>query len=495
MFVRDDGHTPKMDLDEIPEDKTELTISLEGVLTLLENLDEGKSGGPDYLSCKILKLFAPIIASCLTEIFQYSLESRTIPSIWKVARVIPIYKKGSKEMPTNYRPVSLTCVTCKLLEHIVSSKIYEHLSLYNVLHDSQHGFRRGRSCDSQLVHTINDLAFNLDKKIITDVIILDFSKAFDTVNHRKLFYKLDHYGINKELIFWIQNFLTNRRQFVSVDNVDSPLCPIYSGVPQGSVLGPLLFLLYVNDLPDHIRSECRLFADDTLLFNSRENKAELQQDLNVLQEYASKWQLTFNVAKCAVLSIGETKAEADYFLCNQRLSNVESHPYLGIELQSNLKWDKQYNKIISKANRTLFMLRRVLKQADTKTRQIAYFSLVRPLLEYGCTVWDPFLKKDIKRFEKVQNAALRFIFKIKGQVSFTELRENIGMDSLAKRRRDLRCNFYMKAIERGLTVPDFTNFNRHHNTRQHAGLFIPAIKTNAYFNSFWPRTTRDLRDL
>ena len=331
-------------------------------------------------------MFASIIAPCLTEIFQYSLDTYTVPSIWKVARVIPIYKKGSKELPTNYRPVSLTCITCKLLEHVVSSEIHDHLNTYNILHDSQHGFRSGRSCDSQLVHTINDLASNLDNRIVTDVIILDFSKAFDTVNHRKLLLKLNFYGINEKLIFWIEDILSDRRQFVSVEDANSPFCKINSGVPQGSVLGPLLFLSYVNDLPDLMVSECRLFADDTLLFNSRDNKAVLQQDLNVLQRYANDWQLTFNVSKCAVLSVGESKSRISYFLCDQRLNNVDSHPYLGIELQNNLKWEKHYVKIIGKANRTLYMLRRVLKHADTKTRKIAYFSLVRPLLEYGCQV-------------------------------------------------------------------------------------------------------------
>ena len=133
------------------------------------------------------------------------------------------------------------------------------------------------------------------------------------------------------------------------------------------------FLLYVNDLPDLIDSECRLFADDTLLFNSRTNMAVLQKDLMTLQKYANDWQLSFNVTKCAVLSIGEKKSEIDYFLCEQRLKNVDTHPYLGLELQSNIKWEAHYDKIISKATRILFMLRRVLKHADTKTRKIAYF--------------------------------------------------------------------------------------------------------------------------
>ena len=207
VFVKDGGQSPEMKSVDIPKDKTDLIISREGVFDLLQNLEESKTGGPDYLSSKVLKLFSRIIAPCLTEIFQYSLDSYTIPSIWKVARVIPIYKKGSKELPTNYRPVSLTCITCKLLEHIVSSKIHDHLNTYTILHDSQHGFRSGRSCDSQLVYTINDLASNLDNRIITDVIILDFSKAFDTVNHRKLLLKLNYYGINENLIFWIGFFI------------------------------------------------------------------------------------------------------------------------------------------------------------------------------------------------------------------------------------------------------------------------------------------------
>lgn len=495
VFVTDDNETPLMSSPQVLPNEDELVISEHGVLVLLEDLDEKKSGGPDLLSCKILKLFAVLIAPCLTKIFQYSISSLAIPSIWKVAKIKPIFKKGSKHMPTNYRPISLTCVTSKILEHIVSTTIHTHLDSNNILTDSQHGFRNGRSCDTQLVYTLNELTSNLDQGLVTDVIILDFSKAFDSVNHRKLLHKLKHLGINENLVFWIQEFLTNRYQYVSVDSFDSPLCMVTSGVPQGSVLGPLLFLLYVNDLPGMLSSDCRLFADDSLLFNSRANKAILQQDLEILEKFAADWQLRFNVAKCAVITIGECNSVIDYFLCDSRLTNVNTHPYLGIELQHNLKWDHHYDKIISKANRSLGMLRRVLKDADTKTRQVAFLSLVRPVLEFGCLVWDPYLKRDIKRMEKVQNSALRFIYRIRGQISFTELRNSICLDSLGKRRQNLRQKFYMKAIEKGFIVPDYKNIEKLHDTRQRSDLYVPSIRTSIYFNSFWPRTTRELRIL
>ena len=217
------------------------------------------------LETNLLKTLADELTPALTLFFQASLNQGTIPNDWKTANVVPIYKKGDRLRPENYRPISLTSITCKMLEHIVTHSIMLHLDNNHILNDAQHGFRKRRSCETQLIQIVNDLALNIDNKIQTDIILLDFQKAFDKVSHQHLLYKINYYGITGETHQWITDFLTNRTQQVLLESITSKTVPVQSGVPQGSVLGPLLFLLYINDLPDytHNNSTIKLFADDT----------------------------------------------------------------------------------------------------------------------------------------------------------------------------------------------------------------------------------------
>jgi len=493
VFISDSGNSSPTDFPHLPVDTSNLDITKDGVHKLLKDIKISKSCGPDNLPGVLLKTFASVIASSLTKIFSYSFNSCSLPDVWKLAKVRPIFKKGDRSQPTNYRPVSLTCITCKLMEHIVSSEIHSFLDENNVLHGAQHGFRKGRSCETQLIHTFNTLAMNKEKGHITDVIILDFSKAFDSVSHKKLIFKLQRAGLNPKIISWIEAFLSNRQQFVFLDGSRSSPCLVHSGVPQGSVLGPLLFLLFVDDLPGSVTSECRLFADDALIFNTRGNSLILQNDLKTLENWSHTWQMSFNTSKCCVLSIGEKDSTHSYFLNNNRLKNVNSHPYLGVEISHNLKWDDHIEKVTTKANKVRGMLGRVLKFADTKTRLVAYKTLVRSNLEYACQVWDPYKKVNSKKLEKVQNKALRFIYRIRSRVSFSKLREDTNIQSLKTRRKEQRLKLFCKVTETGVIDNKFSPPGHTHNTRQQTGMFIPSIKTSAYFNSFWPRTTRELR--
>ena len=248
----------------------------------------------------------------------------------------------------NYRPISLTSVPCKIMEHIIFHEMMSHLDSNQVLVNYQHGFRKKLSCETQLICAVEEIARSLDKGEETDLIIMDFSKAFDSVPHQRLLMKLRYYGIRGILNTWLTQWLTCRSQSVVVNGYNSPDVPVLSGVPQGTVLGPLLFLLYINDLGENCTSRMRLFADDTLIYSTVEScndAAKLQSDLTALQEWAQKWQMKFNPSKCHVLRISRKQkpVESNYVLMGKGLDSVTHHPYPGVELSRNLGWGQHVN--------------------------------------------------------------------------------------------------------------------------------------------------------
>eukprot|EP00745_Piridium_sociabile_P027724 TRINITY_DN44613_c1_g1_i1.p1 TRINITY_DN44613_c1_g1~~TRINITY_DN44613_c1_g1_i1.p1 ORF type:complete len:604 (+),score=154.71 TRINITY_DN44613_c1_g1_i1:145-1812(+) len=260
-----------------------INISEAGVKKLLKGLNPNKAPGPDGISPRILKDLADEISPALTLLYQSSVNTGIVPRDWRTANVTPVFKKGERYKPVNYRPISLTSIPCKILEHIVVSTIMGFAEANNILSEAQHGFRRGRSCESQLLGLVDELSGNMEKGKQTDVLVMDFSKAFDKVSHSLLIHKLRHYGISGQINTWIRNFLADRQQRVVVDGAASDAIAVESGVPQGSVLGPALFLFYINDLPRQLSSTTRLFADDTLCHrtvSSPRDHEELQQDLD-----------------------------------------------------------------------------------------------------------------------------------------------------------------------------------------------------------------------
>ena len=247
--------TPFPDMDHIE-------ITVDGVTNLLSNLKSNKAGGPDKITARFLKEMASFLAPSLTLLFKASFTQGILPDDWKKANVIPVYKKGDRSCAANYRSISLTCIVCKIMEHIICSNIFSHLDKYGILCDQQHGFRHKRSCETQLITTINDFATALNNSEQVDAIFLDLSKAFDTVPHKCLCYKLSFYGIRGTILKWIKCFLTDRTQQVIINGKCSDSLPVLSGVPQGSVLGPLLFTCYINDIPNDLkqrRSQTRAY--------------------------------------------------------------------------------------------------------------------------------------------------------------------------------------------------------------------------------------------
>ena len=311
----------------------QLTIDTNSVAKLLKNLNPAKACGPDGIPNMILKTCADAIAPALTCIYRRSIQ----PADWRSASISAVFKKGDRNKAENYRSVSLTSVACKLLEHIICRHLRNHLERHNILTDRNHGFRSGYSCETQLITTLHDLFDSYDARKQTDVVILDFSKAFDTVPHNKLLHKLDHYGIRGPIHKWLTNFLTKRKMRVVLEGEASGKATVDSGVPQGTVLGPLFFLCHINDLPEAVKSKVRLFADDCLLYrkiNTPQDHITLQEDLRHLEDWAKKWGMHFNAQKCYILS-SKSKSTHMYSLNGVFLKQVQQHPFLGVS--SNIR--------------------------------------------------------------------------------------------------------------------------------------------------------------
>ena len=357
-----------------------LKVTLSGVEKQLSKIQAKKAGGPDELPARVFKETAHELAPAMTYIFQQSYNTGEIPRLWKSAKVAAIYKKGATSDPSNYRPISLTCITCKVMEHIVLSHITTHLDENNILSLRQHGFRPGLSCDTQLITAVHDWADTLIRKGQVDLVLLDFSKAFDKVAHGRLEAKLSHYGVEGKTLDWVRAFLSDRKQQVVVGGSQSKWSDVASGVPQGSVLGSLLFLVYINDITKNTTGEIRLFADDSILYqeiSSAANQLSLQKDIDTLVKWADTWQMALNVMKCGILSITNKKNQLthDYLMKGEPLARVPQHEYLGVTIADNLKCTPQLNKVASKASRTLGFIRRNLHCCSTKVKKSAYETL------------------------------------------------------------------------------------------------------------------------
>lgn len=314
------------------------------------------------------------MAPLLTFIFQSSLKQGKLPSDWKLAYISPIHKKGTKSDPSNYRPISLTSVCSKTLEHIISSAIFTHLDNHNILSHNQHGFRARRSCETQLIGAITDFQQCLHNGKHIDALFLDFSKAFDKVSHNKLCLKLSYYGINGQLLMWIKDYLSDRYQSVVLDGIYTELHPVISGVPQGTVLAPLFFLLYINDISDSINSTIRLYADDVLIYRTIDSENDcitLQDDIVKLQQWANLWAMKFNVTKCVHVTITNKRTFLNHNYNIYGQQQVPSAKYLGITIDSHLSWKDHINEICSKANSVNAFLKEISTSAQKRSSQTA----------------------------------------------------------------------------------------------------------------------------
>jgi hypothetical protein len=439
----------------------------------------------------------------LTIIFNQSLVSCQVPDDWKDANVVPLHKKGKRDSADNYRPVSLTCIASKILEHIIYSSVAQHLEKNSILTSGQHGFRSGHSCETQLAIAVNDWAKAMDSNHCVDVAILDFCKAFDSVPHERLKSKLHFVGVRGKTLQWISSFLSERRQRVLLNGTCSDWSNVRSGVPQGSVLGPLLFLIYINDIGRDIGSTIRLFADDCIVYrvvNNILDVSSLQNDLDKLVKWGNEWQMEFNVKKCSVMHLSRKrqKMSSHYFMNGVQLKPTNCATYLGVEIQDDLGWGKHIDKITGNASRTLGLIRRNLWGCSKQTKSLAFTSLVRPQIEYACTVWDPYLIKHVRKLDMIQRRGARFVVAdYRYTSSPSEMINKLQWPSLTLRRQTARLGLLYKAIHGAASIPLDGLQKPIRATRKSDSLSYINLctRSDSYKYSFFPRTIVDWNNL
>lgn len=415
VFINDNGTSQNFPNRCDTDSNVLIRFDPETISNVMKNIKPSLSVGPDGICAFFFKKLHQVLCKPLSTIFEVSYRTGTLPDLWKHAIVIPIHKKGDASSPENYRPVSLCCIPCKIMENIINTKIMEHLVSKKLLTENQFGFRKNKSCALQLLKCKNIWSKNLDVHNHMDAIYIDFSKAFDTVSHEKLIIKLKAYGIGNFCLNWIKAFLQNRSQVVKFGGSFSNPLPVTSGVPQGSVLGPTLFLLFINDLCDYqTTSSFSLFADDVKITNQVSLSKVLQDDLNYVKKWSDTWQLKLSLHKCCVLHLGKSNPKYSYHIDDFVLPDDSKEiKDLGVYISHDLSSATHCNYIVKKAMRVANLILRCFSSKNQEMLKRAFVTYVRPILEYSSVVWNPHLMKDITALEKVQKRFTKRIFRNK----------------------------------------------------------------------------------
>ena len=418
-----------------------IIIKKEDVEKLLKDLKPHKAPGLDNFHPAVLRNAAESISYPLTKIFQMSLEHSELPKKWLQAVIVPLFKKGSRSIASNYRPVSLTSILCKTLERIIVKHIIAHLKANNLQSKQQHDFTPEKSITTNLIECLNVWSEALMHNIPVDVLYLDYAKAFDTVPHQRLLDQVKSYGITGKVHSWIQAFLSGRTQKVKANGVESSWSPVISGIPQGSIMGPILFTIFVNDLPQQVNSIISMYADDTKLYLPLVHPDctdILADDLLTLQIWAQEMQMKFHPAKCKVMHLGNTNPERDYVMIKDdgtqhiiEESIIEKD--LGVEISWSLNFHFHCQEKVNKANKVLGCLRHSFKYLDKDSFSMLYKAIVRPHLEFASCIWNPRFKKTIDMVERVQRRATKLVPEVR-DLPYTERLKALGLESLEYRR-------------------------------------------------------------
>ena len=436
------------------------------VLKLLNNLDVNKSTGSDNLPTKIIKLTAIIILEPLCRLFNKSLRMGLFPLTWKEATVTPIFKnKGSASDPENYRPISLLPCLSKILEKIVFNRIYEHSITHHLLTEKQSGYRPHHCTQLQLMYLTHNLYKSLDGGRDMTAVFLDISKYFDKIWHEGLIFKCkNEFFISGSLLSWLNSYLTDRRQKVRIEDAHSNTLTLNAGCPQGSVLGPLLALIYLNGLADLTTNDILFYADDTSIYTTHKNDdihtatETLQRDLDTIYKYGKTWAITFSAAKTAQITFTNKVNSLSPALtfAQQPIPKTTTHKHLGLTLSQDLRFHEHINTVIRKVNIALSPLYPVAQQLPRQVLNIIYKTYIQPYFDYCDTIYDGHLTvHDELRLERLQNRAARLVTGTPFRTSTNKLREELGWDSLKTRRKIHRLTFYRRLYNTQDTIPSY----------------------------------------
>ena len=442
VFTREaGGEIPEVKSPREAKSMAEVRITEWEVKKIIGKLRKEAAAGPDDIGPRLLQELMNEVAGPLTMIFRCSLEQGIVPEDWKVANVTPIFKKGAKSSPGNYRPVSLTSVCCKIMETVLRDKMMKHLLENELISPSQHGFMSGKSCTTNLLEFLEEVTKSVDEGSPMDIVFLDFAKAFDKVPMRRLLAKVKANGIRGRTWEWIRQWLTGRKQRVVLNGKCSTWKEVLSGVPQGSVLGPILFLIFINDLDGAAKlvTLVRKFADDTKLgqkVETEEGRENLQKTLDELVEWAGTWGMEFNVQKCKVMHVGHGNVRQQYTMGGHNLESVDEEKDVGVKWCKNLKPSAQCSQAAKTAQLVLSQITRAFHYRDRHIFVRLYTQYVRPHLEFCTPVWSPWSGADKECLERVQRRAVGMVSGLVSQ-NYEERLTELGLTTLEERRHQI----------------------------------------------------------
>lgn len=462
-----------------------VVINKSTVSKAIKSLKASNSCGPDNISVKLLQNTNNSISDPLAILFRKSLAEGYVPQDWRDAHVVPIFKKGAKSKPSNYRPISLTSVICRLLETILKNNILDHLLDNNLIKSSQHGFLPHKSCTTNLLEFLETATSAVDQGDAMDVLYLDYAKAFDKVPHKKLLAKMEALNISGNVLNWTKSWLTDRRQKVTLNGEKSEWEPVKSGVPQGSVLGPVAFTIFINDLDTAVGQHAKIFkfADDTKItrkVSSEEDQADMQNTINNLTSWAENWGMSFNKTKCKIMHIGRNNPKFDYSMDGHILEKVTEERDIGVIISSDLKPIKHCEAAASKAKIVLGQMSRSFHFRDRHVFKRLYTTYVRPHLEFAVPVWSPATVTEINVLENVQQRAIQMISGLNSSTYEGKLKE-LGLDTLEERRKRFDMIQVYRVLHKKDRVTETTWFrrtaNQHNRTTRQAADMLNLYKS------------------
>ncbi|KAK3101624.1 hypothetical protein FSP39_004973 [Pinctada imbricata] len=480
-----------------PHNFSHIDISENDVKDILSLLDVSKACGPDLVKARLLKEAGSVLCIPLAKIFNKSLSLSRFPDTWKKANVTPVHKKENSALIKNYRPISLLSIIGKVMEKCIFKYLHNFVLDHSVLSVHQSGFSLGDSTVNQLLYISNDIIRALDSGKEVRAVFCDISRAFDRVWHTGLLYKLSEIGISGNLLSWFHSYLHNRYQRLVINGIETDWLSISAGVPQGSILGPILFLIYINDIVQDINSSIKLFADDTTLYVIVDSPASaansLNNDLDTIHAWSLKWLVDFSPDKTEVMIFSKKRAPSQHpslFLNDTCLTEVPSHRHLGLTFSSDLSWDTHIHNAIGKVIPKLNIMRKLKFRLDRFSLQQIFFSFIRPVLEYADIVWDSLPLRLIRRLENINLEAARIVTAATKLVSHQNLYLDTKWDSFDDRRCKHRLILFHKIVHgktpsylRELLPPQHHQIHNY-STRNRSDFEQFHPRTNLYRNSF-----------